>query len=276
MHLISNMHRSNTQGSSSLHLKTMAYSTQFLNDQNSHRIITICLVLLGCLVLSFTSYDVSSAQANGDTYIVQRGDTLSKIAKQYGSTTSQLVQANGLDDPNLIWVGQRLTVSGYTDSTSNNISTDSATGSTDDVSYTENTEDTNNYYSSIDPIHNSLMATGQHWIEVDLSEQLLTAWDGDTPIMSSYISGGKEETPTVLGRFSVNYKLTKQDMRGDDYELPDVPWVMYFFEDYAIHGAYWHNVFGTPRSHGCVNMKISDAQWLYEWSPYGTEVYIHE
>jgi lipoprotein-anchoring transpeptidase ErfK/SrfK len=62
---------------------------------------------------------------------------------------------------------------------------------------------------------------------------------------------------------------------GYNYDLKDVPYVMYFFEDYAIHGAYWHNNFGTPMSHGCVNMNVPDAEWLYNWAPLGTLVSVH-
>ncbi|NIO43122.1 MAG: L,D-transpeptidase family protein, partial [Burkholderiales bacterium] len=62
---------------------------------------------------------------------------------------------------------------------------------------------------------------------------------------------------------------------GFNYVLPNVPYVMYFYKDYAIHGTYWHNNFGTPMSHGCVNMSTADARWLYNWSSYGTLVNVH-
>ena len=64
-------------------------------------------------------------------------------------------------------------------------------------------------------------------------------------------------------------------MRGPGYNLPNVPWTMYFRGGYAIHGVYWHTNFGTPMSHGCINMKKSDARWLYRWAPRGTKVRIH-
>jgi lipoprotein-anchoring transpeptidase ErfK/SrfK len=64
-------------------------------------------------------------------------------------------------------------------------------------------------------------------------------------------------------------------MVGPGYDLPGVPWVMYFYSGYAIHGAYWHNNFGAPMSHGCVNMTPGEAQILYNWAPIGTEVYVH-
>ncbi|HET7036210.1 MAG TPA: L,D-transpeptidase [Thermomicrobiaceae bacterium] len=120
------------------------------------------------------------------------------------------------------------------------------------------------------------------WIEVNLSTpQTLTAWEGDRAVYTAYVSGGTDQHPTVTGTFAIYWKLDKQDMSGgragddDYYYLPDVPWVMYFYEDYAIHGAYWHANWGYPISHGCVNMPIPDADWLYHWAPTGTKVWVH-
>ncbi len=116
---------------------------------------------------------------------------------------------------------------------------------------------------------------GAKWIEVNLSTQTLTAWEGDVAVLSSIISSGVSATPTVTGRFQVYNKLTSQHMYGPGYSLPGVPSVMYFYGAYAIHGAYWHNNFGNPMSHGCVNMNLGDAAVLFNWAPMGTEVYVH-
>ncbi len=129
----------------------------------------------------------------------------------------------------------------------------------------------------------SLRPTGvgpdDRWIDVNLTNQTLVAYEGDMPIFNSLISSGLWNTPTVVGQFRTVMKYESQDMNGYllgyDYYLEDVPYVMYFFEDYAIHGTYWHNNFGTPMSHGCVNMNPADAGWLYNWAPVGTTVYIH-
>lgn len=122
-------------------------------------------------------------------------------------------------------------------------------------------------------------APGERWIDVNLTTQTLTAYEGDTPVLQSLISSGLWQFPTVTGNFRTWIKYDSQDMTGYhlgyNYELEDVPYVMYFFEDFAIHGAYWHNNFGTPMSHGCVNMNVIDAQWLYNWAPVGTLVSIH-
>lgn len=63
-------------------------------------------------------------------------------------------------------------------------------------------------------------------------------------------------------------------MRGEDYDVPNVPYVMYYDRGYGIHGAYWHNNFGTPVSHGCVNLAPNHAKWLFDWAEVGTKVVV--
>ncbi len=116
---------------------------------------------------------------------------------------------------------------------------------------------------------------GVHWIDVDLSDQRMYAYEGDTLVNSFIVSTGTWQTPTVTGEFKVWIKLRSSDMSGPGYYLPDVPFVMYFYKDYGIHGTYWHNNFGTPMSHGCVNLTIADAEWIYNFSSVGTVVNVH-
>jgi lipoprotein-anchoring transpeptidase ErfK/SrfK len=116
---------------------------------------------------------------------------------------------------------------------------------------------------------------GVRWIEVNLSEQRVYAWEGDVLMNSFLVSTGTWATPTVTGTFKIWHKTPMQAMSGPGYYLPDVPYVMYFYKDYGIHGTYWHNNFGTPMSHGCVNLTIPDSQWLYNWASYGTTVKVH-
>jgi lipoprotein-anchoring transpeptidase ErfK/SrfK len=116
---------------------------------------------------------------------------------------------------------------------------------------------------------------GEHWIDVDLSQQRLNAYAGDTIMNSFVVSTGTWQTPTVTGKFKVWIKVRSQAMSGPGYYLPDVPYVMYFYKDYGLHGTYWHNNFGTPMSHGCVNLTIPDAEWLYNFSSVGTVVNVH-
>ena len=113
------------------------------------------------------------------------------------------------------------------------------------------------------------------WIDIDLSAQRLYAFDGDEIVNSYLVSTGTYLHPTVTGQYRIYVKYVATDMRGDDYYLPDVPYTMYFYEGYGIHGTYWHNNFGTPMSHGCVNMITSDAEWLFYWASVGTLVNVH-
>ncbi len=122
--------------------------------------------------------------------------------------------------------------------------------------------------------------TGERWIEVNLATYSLTAWAGDTPVMTTLIVSGASSTPTVTGEFRVYWKLATQTMVGAgpdgiEYEQEDVPDVMYFFQDWAIHGAYWRSTFGYAASHGCVNVPLDQAEWLYEWASVGTRVVVH-
>ena len=117
---------------------------------------------------------------------------------------------------------------------------------------------------------------GRRWIEVDISDQTLIAWQGETVVLRTLISSGRTQYPTVRGTYQVRTKLDLERMIGPGYDTPNVPWTMYFFRGYAIHGAYWHNNFGTPVSHGCVNMRVDEAKALYDWASVGTEVVVHD
>ena len=116
---------------------------------------------------------------------------------------------------------------------------------------------------------------GDKWIDVNLSEQKLYAYEGNTLIDWFWVSTGLPDTPTVTGTYYVYIKLLYDDMVGPGYNLPDVPYVMYFYKGYGIHGTYWHNNFGYPMSHGCVNMETSAAGWLYNWAFVGIPVNVH-
>ena len=119
------------------------------------------------------------------------------------------------------------------------------------------------------------IAEEERWIEVNLTNQTLTAYEGGDMVKSFVISSGRPNTPTVVGEFRVWAKVRIQAMSGPGYYIENVPWVMYFYKDYGIHGTWWHNNFGNPMSAGCVNMTIEDAQWMYGWASIGTVVYVH-
>lgn len=113
------------------------------------------------------------------------------------------------------------------------------------------------------------------WIDIDLSEQTLRAYEGTELVGTFLVSTGINKYPTETGQYHIYVKYTSSLMHGPDYYLPDVPYSMYYSGDFSIHGTYWHHNFGTPMSHGCVNMDISEAEWLFNWSSIGTLVNIH-
>jgi lipoprotein-anchoring transpeptidase ErfK/SrfK len=113
------------------------------------------------------------------------------------------------------------------------------------------------------------------WIDVDLSHQRLTAYEGQTMVRTTLVSTGLARTPTPVGRYQIQTKLRYDDMSGPGYYLPNVPYTMYFYRGYALHGTYWHTNFGHPMSHGCVNLPTTEAEWLFNWAKVGTLVHVH-
>ncbi|WP_243230686.1 L,D-transpeptidase family protein [Microbacterium sp. CIAB417] len=111
--------------------------------------------------------------------------------------------------------------------------------------------------------------------EVDLSEQRAYFFENDKLVNSWYISSGRAGHETETGHFTIRAHVRIQDMVGEDYVTKDVPWVTYFNGNQAFHGTYWHSNYGNVMSHGCVNMPISAAKWVYEWAPDGVEVWVH-
>jgi hypothetical protein len=108
------------------------------------------------------------------------------------------------------------------------------------------------------------------WVAVDLWQQVLTAYQDDQLVFTTLISSGRPSHSTRLGLYHVWIRLQTDDMNGsmgepDEYALPYVPFVMYFDRGISLHGAYWHDNFGFMQSHGCVNMSVTDAHWLYDW-----------
>jgi lipoprotein-anchoring transpeptidase ErfK/SrfK len=127
------------------------------------------------------------------------------------------------------------------------------------------------------PVAGAAKPKAQKTIVVSVGQQMLWAYKGDKVVLSSYISTGRAGFDTPIGSFAVLSKLPSQTMEGviggEYYNVPDVPWVLYFTNSgHALHGTYWHNNFGTPMSHGCVNLPLDVAAWLYDWAPVGTPV----
>lgn len=118
-------------------------------------------------------------------------------------------------------------------------------------------------------------SSGERWIDVDLTHQMVYAFEGNTVVNSFLVSTGTWQHPTVTGQYHVYVKYLSTTMTGPGYSLPNVPYTMYFYKGYGLHGTYWHSNFGTPMSHGCVNLSIPDSQWLYNWASVGTLVNVH-
>ena len=116
----------------------------------------------------------------------------------------------------------------------------------------------------------------ERWIDVDLSSQSVSAYEGKNSVNTFIVSTGTWQHPTVTGQFHIYVKYRYTDMAGPGYYLPDVPYTMYFYDGYGLHGTYWHSNFGTPMSHGCINLRTEDAAWLYNWADVGTLVNVHE
>ena len=109
------------------------------------------------------------------------------------------------------------------------------------------------------------------WIDVDRDEQVMIAYDGDVPVYATLVSSGrrKKDTPPAIYRIRSKSSLTKmaaEEREAAHYEVSEVPWATRFRSGLYFHAAYWHDRFGTPQSHGCVNLSPTDARWVYEWT----------
>jgi hypothetical protein len=138
--------------------------------------------------------------------------------------------------------------------------------------------------SRIDPrISTPDGVSGNRWIEVNLDEQTLSVYQDGRLIFATLVSTGIDKLWTRPGIFQIYEKKPSETMSGateadrsDYYFLEDVPWTMYFDENRALHGAYWHNSFGYQRSHGCVNLSDGDSHWLFDWANVGDTVYVYD
>lgn len=176
------------------------------------------------------------------THIVASGEELGLIAKDYNVAMNDIVALNNINDPNLLYVGQELLIP--------------AAGVFAPTAADAPAAPTSQGKS----------------ILVSTSNQRIYAYENGQLVHSHLVSTGLSNTPTVLGDYSVYVKYAADDMSGPGYFLPQVPYTMYFFQGYAIHGTYWHNKFGRPMSHGCVNLPTEEAQWFFNWAEVGTPV----
>lgn len=111
---------------------------------------------------------------------------------------------------------------------------------------------------------------GARWVHISLAEQVLVAYDGDTPAFATLVSTGLAKHPTPPGLYHVHDKEIHASMHGDPpepYYVDEVPFVQYFRKGISLHGTFWHDRFGRRASHGCVNLSMADARWLFDWAP---------
>lgn len=202
-------------------------------------------------VLKIPGYGTSNASVAASTgsssYTVQRGDTLFRIATRYNITMYSLMNANQIASPDTLYVGQVLTIPAGASLTA------ASTGTS----------------SGWDP--GATISDGKQVVVVT-SSQTAYAYEDGVLQRQFVVSTGLPATPTVQGDYAIYLKYESQRMYGPGYDIPNVPWVMYFYQGYALHGVYWHNAFGQPFSHGCVNFRVGEAEWLYNWAPIGTPV----
>ncbi|MEP7287294.1 MAG: L,D-transpeptidase family protein, partial [Chloroflexota bacterium] len=175
-------------------------------------------------------------------YTVQRGEELALIAKKFNVDMNEIIRLNNLADANTLYPGQTLIIP--------------AAGI---------------WVPTEKDAPPAPLAIGKA-IVVTLKNQRIYAYENGHLVHSSLMSSGKAGDETVEGDYKIYVKYVTTRMTGPDYDIPDVPWTMYFYQGYGIHGAYWHNDFGRVMSHGCVNLETSEAKWFYDFAPVGTLV----
>ena len=174
------------------------------------------------------------------TYVVQPGQELGLIAKDFNVAVADIVAMNGIDNPDFIYPGQELIIPAAGEYVPTNVP--------------------------------AAPTTIGRSIVVSTEDQRIYAYQDGQMVHTHLVSTGLPATPTVKGDYSVYVKYLADDMSGPDYFLPQVPYTMYFYSGYAIHGTYWHNAFGRPMSHGCVNLPTDEAQWFFDFASVGTPV----
>ncbi|MBN1681024.1 MAG: PD40 domain-containing protein [Anaerolineae bacterium] len=188
--------------------------------------------------------------AAGQRHIIQPGENLLGISEAYGVDMQTVIALNALADPDQLRVGQELMIpvtrTGYRPGG----------------------------YQHPDWNEPSNIPRSHKRIVVKLSTQRVYVYEAGRLLREIVASTGDPATPTIVGDYRIYLKRSSQTLTGVDYHLPDVPYVMYFFEGYGFHGTYWHQNFGTPVSHGCINLPTVEAKWLYEWADVGTQVLV--
>jgi lipoprotein-anchoring transpeptidase ErfK/SrfK len=203
-----------------------------------------------------TSINETTAPEERVEYVVQPGEYLSQIANKFGVSWPALAEVNNITNPDTVYAGMTILIPNGSDILSQNIS------------YAT--------YNNIQPAATEpgpRIGTGRE-IVVVLSTQMTYAYEDGVLQHSALASTGLPATPTVQGDYKVWNKTRSQTMSGPGYYLENVEWVMYFHQGYGLHGTWWHENFGQPMSHGCVNLTNPDAKWFYDFGSVGTPVHV--
>jgi len=189
-------------------------------------------------------------------YIVRRGDFLTQLGIDLNTSWIALAKLNALADPNNLHVGSTLLIP-----------------KREDVERYDPEYAAWKWFDMIGNQPGPRIGHGRE-IVIVLGTQSAYAYENGVLQKAARVSAGKKATPTIQGDHKIWLKRRSQTMSGPGYSLDNVEWVMYFYKDYAIHGAWWHMNFGTPMSHGCVNLTNADAQWFFNFASIGTPVYV--
>jgi LysM repeat protein len=218
-----------------------------------------------------------SVQEGATTHAVTAGENLYRISLRYGMNVQALAWANGLNNPHLIYVGQKLVIPNRQDVSASPTPTSLPDATISPATTPQSAEAVAPLATSLpkavaaQPAPAASSTTGKE-IVVVLHEQKAYAYENGEVVHSSLASTGLARYPTPVGQYRIYTKYISTLMRGPGYYLPNVPYTMYFYGGYGLHGTYWHKNFGHPMSHGCVNLPTAEARWFYEWAPVGTVV----
>ena len=201
------------------------------------------------------AHSVFPAAGRGQ-YIVRRGEYLTQLGVRFNLDWLVLAKINGLSAPYTLHTGQVLRLPSFEE-------------------YLSYLPENSNYRLFYTTNHHPGPRVGVgREIVIEIGRQSIYAYENGVLRKRSLISSGKVMTPTVLGDYEIYLKFRSQTMSGPGYSLDNVEWPMYFYAGYAIHGTWWHTMFGTPMSHGCVNLTNEDAKWFWEFAPIGTPVHV--
>jgi LysM repeat protein len=222
-----------------------------------------------------------TVQEGATIHSVARGENLYRISLRYGVNVQAMAWANGLNNPNLIYVGQKLVIPTRHDASAAPTPTPQPEAT---IASSATPQSTATVAPLVTPLPTPAVTqtapaassdTGKE-IVVVLHEQKVYAYQDGQVVHSALASTGIARYPTPVGQYHIYVKYLSTLMTGPGYYLPNVPYTMYFYKGYGLHGTYWHNNFGHPMSHGCVNLPTAEARWFYEWAPVGTLVTVRQ